>query len=221
MRILRVSVRRKRINVLFLSEKIELDGEFSADGGLIIDRDTYDCSGYKEGDDISSEELCSLIAASRNARAYSRALWLLDSRDYSAKAMLGKLKQLYGEQAAQNAVDRLRDAEIIDDERFAQRAAEFMLESGRSERDSVMRLAQRGVPYDVAREAVRRVSAECEVDPVEQIRALIDKKYAARLLSGDRKELQRVVAAIARKGFGFDDIRSAISGYCDELEADG
>ncbi len=215
MRLLRVSVRRKRINVLFFSESIELDGEFSDDGGLIIDRDTYDNSGYSEGDLIDEAELTALIAASRRARAYSRALWLLDSRDYTAKAMLDKLKMLYGETAAAQAVADLQEIGIIDDERFAARAAEFMLTQGRSERDTVNRLRQKGVAYETARDAVSAVAVESEIDAVEQIKALIDKKYAARLLGGDKNERQKVVAAIARKGFDFDDIRIAISEYCD------
>lgn len=218
MRILRVSPRRKRINVLFLSEPLEIDGEFSDDGGLIIDRDTYDLSGFCEGDSVTLDEVGRLIADSRKARAYSRALWLLDSRDYSAKAMLDKLRPLYGETAARSAVDSLCEAGIIDDVRYATRAAEFMLESGRSERDIASRLALKGVPYAVARDAVAAVAAEQGCNPVEQIKALIDKKYAAKLLSGDKTERQKVMAAIARKGFDFDDIRSAVSGYCDEFD---
>ncbi len=215
MRIIRVSPRRKRVTVLFLSEPIELEGEYSDDGGLIIDRDTFDNSGYNEGDLISQSELCELIAASRGARAYSRALWLLDSRDYTQKAMLDKLRPLYGEAAACKAIERLCEYGIIDDVRYAERAAESMLCAGRSQRDIIARLARRGVPYAIARDAVATVAAESECDPVEQIKALIDKKYAARLISGDAKERQKVVAAIARKGFDFDDIRSAISEYCD------
>ncbi len=215
MRIIRVSIRRKRINALFFSERPELDGEFTDDGGLIIDRDIYDKSGYSEGDSLTLEELESLIAASRGARAYSRALWLLDSRDYTRKAMLDKLRPLYGEAAATNAVDSLCEVGIIDDMRFAERAAEHMLGAGRSRRDIIARLARRGVSYDVARAAVATAAAESEWGPVEQIKSLIDKKYAARLMSGDIKERQKVVAAIARKGFDFDDIRSAISEYCD------
>ncbi len=218
MKILRVSVRRKRINVLFLSEEIELDGEYSDDGGLIIDRDTYDKSGLGESDSVTLAELEALIAASRGARAYSRALWLLDSRDYTRKAMFDKLRPLYGEAASQNAVSALCEAGIIDDVRFSRRAAERMLEAGRSERDIASRLTQRGVPYAVARDAVQEAAAESCCNPVEQIKSLIDKKYAARLMSGDRAERQKVAAAIARKGFDFDDIRSAISDYCDNFD---
>ncbi len=216
MRIIRVSVRRKRINVLFFSEHPEIDGEFSDDGGLIVDRDTYDASGYSEGDSITLAEVESLSNASRNARAYSRALWLLDSRDYTAKGMLDKLRPLYGDAAATHAVGILTESGFIDDVRFAERAAEFMLEANRSERDIISRLARKGVPYDVARDAVHSVSAD-NYDPTEQIKSLIEKKFAARLMSGERDERQKVIAALVRKGFDFDDIRSAINAFCDEF----
>ena len=220
MRILRVSIRRKRINVIFFSERVEIDGEFSDDGGLIIDRDVYERSGYAEGDDLSLDDIEQLSDCSRRARAYPRGLWLLDSRDYTRKGMFGKLKALYGEDAANYAADRLCAAGFIDDERFAERAARFMLEANRSQRDTVSRLVRRGVPYAVAGDVTARVAAEEECDPVEQIKLLIDKKFSARLTSGDRNERQRVIAAIARKGFDFDDIRSAVSAYCDELFTD-
>ena len=218
MRITRVSVRRKRINVLFFSESLELDGEFADDGGLIIDRDTFDRAGYAEGDVLEQSDIERLIADSRFARAYSRGLWLLDSRDYTRKGMLDKLRVLYGEAAAIHAVDAMCEVGIIDDVRYAQRAAEFMLESGRSARDIISRLVRKGVPYSVARDAVEDVATEQECNPQDQIKALIDKKYAARLMSGDKNERQKVVAAVARKGFDFDDIRSAISNYCDTFD---
>ena len=100
---------------------------------------------------------------------------------------------------------------MIDDERYATRLASLMSERGISDREAVRRLVQKGVPRDIAADAVSQV----ESDPAEQLDEIIKKKYAARLSSGDRKEIERVVAALARKGFGFGDIRSAVARYAD------
>lgn len=51
---------------------------------------------------------------------------------------------------------------------------------------------------------------------------LVDKKYAGKLDFSDYKSVQRVTAALARRGFAYDDIKLALSrikdGDYDEYE---
>ena len=48
-------------------------------------------------------------------------------------------------------------------------------------------------------------------DDGASIRALLEQKYAARL--GDRAQRQKVLAALARRGFGYGDCRAAMEEY--------
>ena len=216
MRITRISIRRKKLNALFFDESERPDGEYSSDGGLLIDRGVFEQSGYEEGSLMSTDDVCELIAASRCARAYSRGLWLLDTRDYTRKGMYDKLRVLFGDEAAEYAADRLEEAGFIDDARFAARAAELMLGANRSRRDIVTRLMRKGVAREIALDAVSDAANDAGCDPVEQIKTLIDKKYASRLAAGDKKERQKIIAALARRGFDYEDIRSALNAPCDE-----
>ena len=48
-------------------------------------------------------------------------------------------------------------------------------------------------------------------DFIDEIIHLVDKKYANKLDFSDYKSVQRVTAALARRGFAYDDIKLALS----------
>ena len=74
-----------------------------------------------------------------------------------------------------------------------------------------MMMIQKGLGPSIADEALSRYSAD---DMVEEIRAVIEKKYMDRLSADGTEgmtEMQKVMAALARRGYGYDDIKKAIS----------
>lgn len=206
------NVRYKRYRKSEYTGEKQFDGDYASDGGLLIDRGVFERSGYSEGGYISEDDVEYLIAASRVERAKSKAMWLLDARDYTRKGMFDKLVRDFGEDAANAAADRMVELELIDDERYAERYAEQLIAvRDVPKREAVYKLMQKGVPRDIAQNAVE----EIEVTPESQLDEIIRKKYAYRLSTGGEKELKRVINALARKGFGFSDIRAAVSRYCD------
>lgn len=212
MRILRVSVRRKSLNALFFEPSVEFDGDYSKDGGLLIDRSTFDEWGHGEGEEVSEAQVETLIAMSRHRRAYSKALWLLSARDYTARGMMQKLVRDYGEDAAKAAVERLCDNRLIDDERFAEYYAERMMrDQSMSRRQVYNKLVQKGVPRSLAEEAVDAV----EVSSDDQLDQWIEKRYASKLAGGDPDQIRKTVNALVRRGFNYSDVRAAVKRYCD------
>ena len=207
----RIAIRRGKVNAIFFEGYTAETGELTDDGGLLLDRSLCESEGLAAGQNISEARLEALVHASACRRARSRAIWLLDSRDYTQKGMYDKLRRLYGDSAANDAASYCAEIGLIDDERFAERLAYSMSERGISDREAVRRLIAKGVPRDIAQNAV----SEVQSDPAAQLAEIISKKYAARLMTGDRKEIEKVVAALARKGFGFGDIRAAIAAFAD------
>ena len=55
-----------------------------------------------------------------------------------------------------------------------------------------------------------------ECDAVAQITELIEKKYARRLDS--EEGVQKVFAALVRRGFSFGDVKSALRQYSENIE---
>ena len=210
----RIAIRRGKVNALFFADYTAEFGELTDDGGLILDRGLCESEGLAAGQNIAEDRLAELVQLSACRRARSRAVWLLESHDYTQKGMYDKLRRLFGDYAARDASQYCAQIGLIDDARFAQRLAFSMSERGISDREAVRRLVAKGVARDIAQDAVN----EAESDPLSQLKQIIERKYAAKLLTGDRKEIEKVVAALARKGFGFGDIRLAISDFADATD---
>ena len=69
------------------------------------------------------------------------------------------------------------------------------------------------VAYAIDRELIDEILDEIELDEEEQIRAVIDKKYARNL--NDEKVRRRAAAALQRMGYGYGVIKSVLSEYID------
>ena len=173
------------------------------------------CINYslKPETQISEEELNKLKYESEYVRAKSRALWYLDRADRTEKTMYEKLVTAgFDRKAAAAVVGRFVEVGLIDDRRFAENFAEKWRNANISKREGIRKMLQKGVPYDIANE----VFSETEVDEEEQVRAVIEKKYARKL--EQENGVQRVYAALVRKGFSFSAVRNALKKYSEELE---
>ena len=70
----------------------------------------------------------------------------------------------------------------------------------------------KGVPYDLAKEMLE----ESDTDEEEQIKNLLEGKYAYKLTQ--EKGAEKVYAALVRKGFSYSTVRSAMKKYTEQLE---
>ena len=173
------------------------------------------CINYslKPETQISEEELKKLIYESEYVRAKSRALWYLARADRTEKGMYEKLVGAgFDRKASAAVVGRFVEVGLIDDRRFAENFAEKCRDANISNREGIRKMLLKGVPYDIAKE----VFSETEVDEEEQVRAVIEKKYARKL--EQENGVQRVYAALVRKGFSFSAVRNALKKYSEELE---
>lgn len=68
-------------------------------------------------------------------------------------------------------------------------------------------LKRRGLPDSRIRENEEEYDSE---DFIEQIIELIEKKYISKLDFADYSSVQRVTAALARRGYGYEDIKVAL-----------
>ena len=180
---------------------------------VLLDNDICVNYSLKPETQISEEELKKLMYESEYARAKSRALWYLDRADRTEKGMYEKLVGAgFDRKASAAVVGRFVEVGLIDDRRFAENFAEKCRDANISKREGIRKMLLKGVPYDIANE----VFSETEVDEEEQVRAVIEKKYARKLTQ--ENGVQRVYAALVRKGFSFSAVRNALKKYSEELE---
>ena len=188
--------------------KIELQGGEEC----LLDRDVCINHALCTEMELSVEELCELKAESDYERAKSRALWYLDRGDYTEKAMYQKLLRAgFSQKAAARVIAKLVELGLIDDRRFAERFYEKCVEHNISKREALHKMYEKGVPYDLAKE----IADSEEIDEEAQIKNLLEGKYASKLNAENGR--QKVFAALARKGFSFSAIRSAMNEYIEEF----
>ena len=195
-------------------EKQHLTRLLFADGeSLLLDNDICAERDIRIGANIPEGVLKELKHDSDYKRAKTRALWYLDRMDYTEKALFEKLvKAGFGKRASAEVLAKLCEFGLVDDRRYAERFAEKCALSNISKREAVHKMLLKGVPLQLAKE----VTEELDTDETEQIVALIEKKYVRKL--SEDKGYQKVFAALARKGFSFDSIKSALKKYNEGLE---
>lgn len=203
MQITAIEPRRKGLSALYI------DGEFA----LKLDAEVLIALRFDVGREITDEELHECIEASQLKRCKDKAMWLISYRDHSRKELIDKLRRDYSEESCIKTADRLGELGLIDDSRFAKRyTADLINIKHLSERGIRQKLREKGIDRDLIDEVVDELS----IDEEEQIRAIIEKKYA-RVLS-DEKGQRRAANALARLGFSYQDIKSVMSEYIEDIE---
>lgn len=184
------------------------DGELCA----VLDPKAVLESGLQTGQEYSAAQLQSVVTQMERRQAREKAYDLLGYRDHSCRELYDKLRRYVRAEIAAETVAHLQELGYLNDEAYARKLAAYFLENRKwGARRACLELERRGIDRELARSAV----ASCEVDTAAQLRAVIERKYAARLRTGDYRERQKVTAALARLGFGFDDIKTAIREYAE------
>jgi len=148
---------------------------------------------------------------------FSRALDILSRRDHSEAELALKLRRTgVGEEEIEVIVARLRELGYLDDQRLAERIAESALTDGKMAGPRLSReLLRRGIPRDLAAEAVARASAGH--DSREAVRALLAARFPSfDPAAADAREKRRVVSWFQRRGYPLCAILEALRVSADE-----
>lgn len=200
MKITAIEPKRKGLSALYI------DGEFA----LKLDTETVFSHRIDVGDEIDDEKLKEVIDASNIKRAKDKAMWLISYRDHSKHELIDKVAKDSSREAAIKAVERLEELGLINDERYAKRYATDLLNLKHlSKSAAVRKLIEKGIDRDLARDTVESI----DVDIYENIRAVINKKYAKNLF--DEKGRRRCVNGLLRLGYSYSDIKAVLNDYTD------
>lgn len=183
---------------------ISVDGEYS----MSVDAVYWYSLGISSGDEIDGEELEILRNKVESRRAFNNALDILSRRAHSRVELIRKLRRKYSEEAVNTALERVEELGYIDDEKFAEDYAQHLYEVKHMAPYAISKeLMLKGVDRDI----VSRVVDEIEFDPQEEIREILEKKYAGRL--NDEKQIRKAYNALVRLGYRYSDIISVLRLY--------
>ena len=176
-----------------------------------VDDETFVKNHLREGMVLDEASLADLQRQSDTHRAKEKALGYLSLRDHFSGELYEKLCRTFDGPTAAAAVAEMRRLGLLDDERLARGRAAWLAEQNKSEREIRFQLERKGVD----REVVERVLNELEPDETEACCALVRKSYLYKLAGGER---EKVLAALARRGFGYGAAKEAVERCLWELE---
>lgn len=168
-----------------------------------VDAETLVKSHLQEGSLLDEPGLEALRQQSDTRRAKDKALEYLSARGYASRELYDKLCLRFDEHSAAAAVAQMQHLELLDDKKFALHRAEALARRNKSAREIARHLAQKGVDRDT----IDEVLAQLDAPQDNACCALIRKSYLPKLRAG-RRDL--VIAALARRGFGYGDIKAAL-----------
>ena len=191
-----------------------VDGEFA----FSLHRDTFLlCPWLQKGAEVSPERLETLRQEDELRSARERALDLLSAAEQTSGTLRQKLLRWYGEEAVEAAVLRMEELELINDLDYGRRyAADAVNLRGWPRRRIAMELQKKGVPAEVIEEALADITEETEIETACR---LLEGPYRGKLR--DRKERDKVKAALQRRGFSYEVIRQAVSRTLEALPEGG
>lgn len=202
MTITAIEPRRRQMCALFI------DGEYV----MNLDAQTLIENRFDVGREIDDDELGEIIEKSNERRAKDKALWLISYRSHSKKELFDKLRRDFDEDSAQKAVNRMQELGLINDGEFAKAYARKLVYGKKmSLRAAELELRRKGIDNITA----EQVLSDLEYDAQTQIIEFISKKY--RNIE-DEKVRRRAVAALQRKGYGWDDIKQAIESMSGDFD---
>ena len=146
-----------------------------------------------------------------NEQTKKRALRLLDKRDYARRELIDKLVEK-GEAAedAEAVADRFVELGLINDARYGSLVVRHYAAKGYGVNRIRAELNRRGLPRELWDEALASMPAQDDT---------VDRFLRSRLKGNfDQKDVKRVSDALVRRGFSWDEIKSALNRYRSELE---
>ncbi len=168
-----------------------------------VDDETLFKNHIKEGTSLTESALMALREQSDTRKAKNKALGYLSLRDYASKELFDKLRLKFDDETAAAAVAEMQRLELLNDENFARHRAKYLAAQKKSTREIKRQLTLKGIDRDTADAVLAEL---CPADD-DACYALIQKSYLRKLQAD---ETDKVIAALARRGFAYGAIKAAI-----------
>ncbi len=183
------------------------------DGGILRvgEGEVIDFALYA-GKELSDEQAQQLTESARRSELKEKTLELLTRKPMSRKELERKLADWEaGEEETAVLCDRMEELGFLNDAAYAAQVVRHYSQKGCGEHKLRDELYRRGVPRELWEDALAQA-----VDPADAIDAFLQKKLAGK--QPDRKEWKKVSDALARRGYGWEDISAALRRFGEQTE---
>ena len=181
-----------------------VDGEFL----FSLHRDTVLLTPWLQRDaEVTPPQLENLRREDEVRQAKEKAMDCLSAAAQTGGMLREKLRRRYSEEAVEVAVCRMEELGLINDLDYSRRfAADAVNLRYYPKRRIAAELQRKGVSEEILSEVLAEITEETEIKTACR---LLEKQYREKLC--DRRERDKVKAALQRRGFGCETIRAAVN----------
>ena len=170
---------------------------------------------YKSGMPFDTESFAILLKERSYPFAMDKAITLLSMRSRTEKEIVDSLRRnAYPEETIARVMQRLVEAGYINDTDYATQYTSSRLTRGVGSRRIRMELRKKGVSADTIDDTITALDDE---DILNSAIKTAEKAARGKNMS-DRADRQKVLAALARRGYDYDIARTALDTVLDEAE---
>lgn len=165
-------------------------------------------------EELDPEEYTDRMAAIQSVDCYEAALTMLDQAAQTSGDLCRKLvRKGYVPPAAEATVARLVENRLIDDRRYAERIAQTQLNRGAGSYAVRRKLRAKLLSEEDVDAAMEGFDEEQQAAACREAAVKLWRKYGALPPREGRAKLSQ---SLARRGFGWDSIRSAVDGIAED-----
>ena len=156
-------------------------------------------------------------SAKKGNSAYDEALYFLTPKARTVREVENRLDECdHSEMEIFDAVERLKNAGLLDDGKYAADFIESRLNTKPVSRMKLReQLAGHFIDADIIDDALSRVTAEVELDNARAVAEKYFRQFRGLELS---ERLRRTGLRLASRGYGYDDIKTVLSELDDDDE---
>lgn len=181
---------------------------------LRVRKQDFAANPLSPGQEVDLGAWIDRVSAAQFAAGYEAALSSLDYRAHTAREISATLRRKgFLEPCVQAVVARLRESGLIDDARYAERMAEVHSRGPVGVYAFKRKLKSKGVSDEDAEAAL---SAFDDEQQAQAARAAAEKLLRRYQALPEREARAKLSQALARRGFGWDAIETALDGLLEE-----
>lgn len=172
---------------------------------------------FAEGQEVDTDELRQWLLPRQYPMALNDAVALLAQRAHASGEIAQKLKRkLYMDETVEMVLYKLQKERLLDDEAFARDWAASRSRSQVGHIRILQELRMKGIPQEMAHNALEELDEEEDEEAAVALAKKLMKRYANE--ADERKAMQKRLAAMARRGYGYDESRRALEEAVRQLE---
>ena len=172
---------------------------------------------FAVGLEVDTDELRKWLLPRQYPMALNDAVALLAQRARASGEIRQKLRRkLYMEDTIEMVLYKLEKERLMDDEAFARdwAASRARCQIGRSR--ILRELRMKGITQEMAERALEELDEEEGDEAAVALACKLLRRYSGE--NDERKAMQKMLAAMARRGYGYEDSRSAIEAAIEQME---